>query len=58
MAISIENARFEPIKGALVAVLDALEGLDEEAQRRVLETVAVFYGLKPTIVFNNPLLNT
>ncbi len=32
-------------KEALCAVIEALNGLDEEAQRRVLETAAVFFEI-------------
>ncbi len=43
----LEKDRLEKLKNALTAVIEALEGLDEETQRRVLETVAVFYEIKP-----------
>lgn len=46
MMTSIEKANLEKRKEALATVLDAIEGLDEDTQRRVLETAAVFYEIK------------
>ena len=44
---SIEKAKHDVTQEALRAVIEVLKGLDEDTQRRVLNTTAVFYNIEP-----------
>ena len=47
--IGEKRAHIDSCQEALRAVIEVLKGLDEEAQRRVLQTAAVFYEIHPRL---------
>lgn len=46
--MSVEDER-----EALDKIIEALDGFDEDVQRRILETVAIFYQIKPKQVMRD-----
>lgn len=48
--VSEKKVHLDSIKKALTTVIEALEGLDEKTQRRVLDAATVFYEIGPKTV--------